>query len=102
MISVVHGRADGHELVLTPVGSEWQATLPPNLTDGQYVVTLTAADEAGNVSEYRGVLYLCAGICRLEMQREIPAFLQLLDNLSVCLLSERWQVQFVRHRRCST
>ena len=100
MITVVHGRADGYELVLTPAGSGWQATLPPNLADGQYVVTLTAADEAGNVSEYRGVLYLCAGIYRLEMQREIPAFLRLLDHLSVCLMPEQWKVQFVRHGRC--
>ena len=100
MITAVTGSADGHELVLTPKGNGWQATLPPDLADGQYVVTLTAVNEAGNTTDYRGVLYLCAGICRLEMQREIPAFLQLPDNLSVCLLPERWQVKFVRHWRC--
>lgn len=100
MITAVHGRADGHELVLTPADNGWQTTLPPNLADGQYVVTLTAADEAGNVSEYRGVLYLCAGICRLEMQREILKFLLLPDSLTVHLLPERWRVQYVRHWRC--
>lgn len=100
MITAVCGSADGHELVLAPTGSGWQATLPPDLTDGQYVVTLTAADEAGNISDYRGILYLCGGIGRLTMQQEFPAILPLPDRLAVHLLPERWQVQFVRHWRC--
>lgn len=100
MIATVRGSADEHELVLTSTGDGWRATLPPNLADGQYVVTLTATDAAGNSTDYRGVLYLCAGICSLQLQREKTAFLLLPDNLTVCLLPERWQVQFVRHWRC--
>ena len=100
MITAVRGSADGHALVLTPTGSGWRAILPPDLADGQYVVTLTATDEAGNSTDYRGVLYLCAGICRLELRQEMAAFLPLSDGLSVDLLPERWQLQFVRHWRC--
>lgn len=100
MIATVRGSADEHELVLTSTGSGWRATLPPNLADGQYVVTLTATDEAGNSTDYRGVLYLCAGICSLMLHPETLAILPSADNLSVCLLPERWTVQFVRHWRC--
>lgn len=100
MITAVHGSADGHALVLTPTGGGWRATLPPDLADGQYVMTLTADDEAGNSTDYRGVLYLCAGICKLELRQETAALLPLPDGLSVHLLPERWQLQFVRCWRC--
>ena len=119
MITAVTGSADGHALVLTPTGSGWQATLPPDLADGQYVVTLTAVNEAGNVGEFRGVLYLCAGICKLALQPEAMKLLaaqevetaRLLPPLfSVRLASEAQldvalccagvSIQFVRHWRC--
>ncbi|WMJ82727.1 Ig-like domain-containing protein [Oscillospiraceae bacterium LTW-04] len=99
MITAVRGSADGHELVLTPTGNGWRATLPPDLADGQYVMTLSAADEAGNIVDYRGVLYLCAGICNLSMRQEAPAFLLLPDNLEIERIPERWQIRFVRHWR---
>lgn len=102
MITAVTGSADGHALVLTPAGDGWRATLPVDLADGQYVVTLTATDEAGNAADYRGVLYLCTGICRLELRPMPPAFLPLPDRLAVCLLPERWRLRFVRHWRCNT
>ena len=120
MITAVTGSADGHELVLTPTGSGWRATLPPDLTDGQYVVTLTAVNDAGNTTDYRGVLYLCAGICKLALQpnalklltmpREVEAAILLPPLFSVRLTSEArldvalcwtgFSIQFVRHWRC--
>lgn len=98
MIAAVTGSADGHELVLKPIGNGWRAILPPDLADGQYVVTLIATDEAGNVTDYRGVLYLCAGICKLALQpdalklltmpREVEAVNLLPPLFSVHLMSE--------------
>ena len=120
MITAVTGSADGHALVLTPTGNGWQATLPPDLADGQYVVTLTAVNEAGNATDYRGVLYLCAGICKLALQPEAlkllampqkaetakllpPLFSVRLESearLEVALCCTGFSIQFVRHWRC--
>ena len=120
MITAVRGSADGHALVLTPAGGGWRAILPPDLADGQYVVTLTATDEAGNVSDYRGVLYLCAGVCRLELRPEAlrllaaaqkfesakllpPLFsvrLAAVPRLEVVACRAGLSIHFVRHWRC--
>ena len=120
MITAVHGSADGHALVLTPTGSGWRAILPPDLADGQYVVTLTATDEAGNSTDYRGVLYLCAGICKLALQPEAVKLLAVLQEaetaklrpplfsvrlveeprLNISLLYTGLSIHFVRHWRC--
>ena len=120
MITAVTGSADGHALVLTPAGDGWRATLPPDLADGQYVVTLTATNGAGNSTEYRGVLYLCAGICRLALQPEAlkllaarpeektakllpPLFsvrLAAQPPLELALCHADFAIHFVRHWRC--
>lgn len=120
MITAVTGSADGHALVLTPAGSGWRAILPPDLADGQYVVTLTADDEAGNSADYRGVLYLCAGICKLALQPEALKLLAVSQDaetakllpppfsvrlvaeprLDVALCCAGLSIRFVRHWRC--
>ncbi len=120
MITAVTGSADGHELVMTPTGGGWRATLPPDLADGQYVVTLTATNEAGISTEYRGVLYLCAGICKLALQPEALKLLAVPQEaetakllpplfsvrfvaeprLDVVLCHVGFAIHFVRHWRC--
>lgn len=100
MICSVIGSADGHDLILEQKNSGWQATLPPDLTDGQYVVTLLATDEAGNITTYRGVMYLCEGVCGLTIHPETSEILLLQDRMAVSLRPEILEIQFVRHWRC--
>lgn len=71
MIAALTGRADDFELVFS-CGQDglWRASVPPDLSDGQYVVTLCAVNDAGESATYRGVLYLSGGVCRIVLSCE--------------------------------
>lgn len=59
MIIALVGRADNHELVFTR-GDDglWRVAVPADLSDGQYVVELTATTDAGKQGYWTGILYL--------------------------------------------
>lgn len=57
MIAYIFGRADNYDLIFERNHTgQWQCIVPFE-KDGQYVVTLYAVDEAGNVSYYSKVLF---------------------------------------------
>jgi hypothetical protein len=58
MITRLEGTADNYTLVFTQVGGSWQATVPADLTDSEYVVSLTAYDDAGNSSFFATLLLI--------------------------------------------
>lgn len=70
MIASLTGRADDHELIFArDADGLWRASVPPDLTDGQYVVTLCAVTAAGEASTYRGVCYMSGGVCRIVLDQ---------------------------------
>lgn len=63
----LYGKADSYSIEFTNMGGGiWQTNIPPDLTDGQYAVTLTALNEAGEQSTWTGILYMCEGVCCMK------------------------------------
>lgn len=59
MIIRIEGMADNHVLRFMSVGGDyWEAKVPPDLTDGMYIVTLWAWDDAGNSAYYATALMM--------------------------------------------
>lgn len=58
MVTRVWGRADSYELVFSPSGAYWQASVPADMQDGQYAVELYCVDDGGNTAYWTGMLYL--------------------------------------------
>lgn len=59
MITHVWGRADKFDLIfLNIMGDIWNASVPADLDDGQYVVELYCEDDSGNMAYWTGILYL--------------------------------------------
>ena len=59
MVTRVWGKADSFELVFSPLGNDvWNAIVPPDLEDGQYIVELYCEDDMGNRAYWTGILYL--------------------------------------------
>ena len=59
MVTRVWGKADFFELVFTSLGGDrWNAVVPPDLQDGQYVLELYCQDDHGNIAFWTGILYL--------------------------------------------
>ena len=60
MVTRVWGKADSFELVFSSLGNDrWDAVVPADLEDGQYVVELYCEDDSGNRAYWTGILYLC-------------------------------------------
>lgn len=86
MIVSLTGRADNLELVFVQnqVG-QWEAIVPPDMTDGMYVVELWAADDAGNIAYYTSFLYLFDG--RMTMLQLNDDFFKVIISNDVYSLS---------------
>ena len=62
MVVKVWGKADSFELVFSHLGDDvWNAIVPPDLEDGQYVVELYCEDDMGMRAYWTGILYLNNG-----------------------------------------
>ena len=60
MVTRVWGKADVFELVFSLSKSDhWEASVPADLEDGQYIIELYCEDDSGNMGYWTGVLYLC-------------------------------------------
>lgn len=70
-ITQVTGWADSFELSLTKAQNGlWEISVPPDTQDGVYAVSLKAVNELGETSYWTGFLYMCNGVCHLEMKPE--------------------------------
>lgn len=59
MVTRVWGKADSFELVFSPLGDGlWNADVPVDLEDGQYIVELYCEDQSGSRAYWTGILYL--------------------------------------------
>jgi hypothetical protein len=100
MVTRVWGKADSFELVFSHSGAFWQACVPADLEDGQYVTELYCIDDSGNMGYWTGILYICnsenvrvrivSDKFRLWLEADIEAKLQ--DDLHVWMEGERIQL----------
>lgn len=68
-IKRVWGKCDKFDVEFSLLSTgEWVCTVPPDTDDGQYAVEIFAYNEAGKTSCYTGILYMCSGVCHLEIK----------------------------------
>lgn len=90
MITRVWGEADGFSLEFSRNGSGgWEATVLPDLEDGQYAVQLYALNDIGAIGIYTGMLYLCDGLSCLHIFDERIRFALLPELIGAAALPER-------------
>lgn len=59
MITSMYGHCDAFDVIYTQVGeNQWRATVPPDLTDGKYVVDIYGVDNTGFLVYWAGILYM--------------------------------------------
>lgn len=65
----MYGHCDAFDVIYTQVGeNQWQATVPPDLTDGKYVVDIYGVDNTGFLVYWAGILYMYdSRFVRLEL-----------------------------------
>ena len=87
----VWGHADQYNLILRQVeGGDWQASVPADLTDGQYACEFWAENAAAEQTYWSGVLYM-------QNSRLVCVCLEE-DPYRVILLSERVQAELMDDR----
>lgn len=66
----VWGKADEIELEFSHAGgAEWKCSVPPDTVDGQYSTEIYAMNAAGEFAYWTGFLYMCNGVCHLEIHQ---------------------------------
>lgn len=66
----VWGTADNIALEFKYLGRErWETTVPPDTKDGVYAVELWAINGAGELGYWAGELFMCSGVCCIEIEQ---------------------------------
>lgn len=66
----LYGKADNLDIEFTYVGgTTWTCEVPPDMDDGVYAVELTAVNEYGEATYWTGELYMCGGVCHMEIKK---------------------------------
>ncbi len=68
-IARVYGKADDFDIEFTKAGDRWAVEVPPDLSDGRYVVRITAVDILGNTCYWIGELYMLNSVCHMSIRR---------------------------------
>ena len=63
----VWGKADSHSVTFEKRESLWVCSVPTDLSDGAYECCFYAKNEKGTVTSWVGTLYMCSGICRIDV-----------------------------------
>lgn len=63
----VWGKADGLDIEFEKRGGKWLCLVPPDTKDGQYACEINAYNAAGKTAFYAGILYMCSGVCHLQI-----------------------------------
>lgn len=71
----LYGRAGSFDIEFTHKGGTiWTAKVPPDTDDGVYSVELTAVNELGETAYWTGELYMCGGVCHMEIMKNDYVF----------------------------
>lgn len=67
----VWGKADSFDIEFEHKGgTRWICRVPPDTKDGQYATEIRAVNEFGETAYWTGILYMCGGVCHLEILSE--------------------------------
>ena len=75
----VWGKADSFDIEFSKTGGLWVCAVPPDTKDGQYAVEVHAINEFEQTAYWTGTLYMCNGICHLEL-KETPYVIMFLSE----------------------
>ena len=94
MIVSMTGHADNFDLVFTKCkDGRWAVTVPPDLSDGQYVCGIYATNVVNDVAYWTGILYMANGACICVKLIED-------DDIKIALDSERTEIVLLEKRCC--
>ncbi len=69
-IARVWGKADSFDIEFKHLGgTRWKASVPPDYNDGVYAVEIWALNEFGETAYWAGELFMCDGVCCIEIQQ---------------------------------
>ena len=67
----VWGKADSFDIEFVHIkGGIWSCQIPPDTKDGQYAAEIHAVNEYGETAYWTGILYMCGGVCHLEIMAQ--------------------------------
>lgn len=84
----VWGTADNISLELEFKEGRWVQSLPPDLTDGQYAVSLYAQNRGGDIGMWTGMLYVSQGLSCIHLKKERFSFWLKPERFTVSLIKE--------------
>lgn len=88
MITAVWGRADSFDVVFSPSErGDWRVSVPPDLSDGQYVTEIWAENDAGEQAYWTGILYMVNSMLVCLELKEDPYLAR--------LLPDRWESELM-------
>lgn len=71
----VWGKADSFDIEFSKTeGGTWECSVPPDVSDGMYAVQIFAVNEFNEKASWSGFLYMCSGLCHLEITEKPFAF----------------------------
>lgn len=69
----VWGKADNFDIEFKKSeksGGKWLCAIPPDTKDGQYATEIFGINEYGEKAYWTGILYMCGGVCHLEIMAQ--------------------------------
>ena len=95
----MYGHCDAFDVVYTQIGKDqWQATVPPDLTDGKYVVDIYGVDNTGFLVYWAGILYMYdSRFVRLELLPDscVMFYTDTVDVSNIWDSSDRWDMSVI-------
>lgn len=99
MITSMYGHCDAFDVVYTQIGKDqWQATVPPDLTDGKYVVDIYGVDNTGFLVYWAGILYMYdSRFVKLELLPDscVMFYTDTVDVSNIWDSSDRWDMSVI-------
>lgn len=92
----MYGSADEHELEFSPTpAGVWEVFVPPDVTDGMYIVEIFADAKNGEQAYWTGVLYLCQGTPCLEVKPDSVSIRMAPERSGLAYLPDRSELKFI-------
>lgn len=90
-ITRVWGKADSFYIEFTHAGgTRWKASVPPDRKDGVYAAEIWAVNEFGETAYWAGELFMCGGVCCIEIQQ---------SGFQIWIQPRKHQLEFLDRRQ---
>ena len=88
----VWGKADSFDIEFSKTEGLWVCTVPPDTKDGQYAAEVHAINEFGQTAYWTGTLYMCNGICHLELKETPYVIMFLSETDRLCFFEQSHEI----------